>query len=619
MSFKNFVKYFLILILLVVTVVILSKIRRKSGGNIIEKDITVGKELLYKVFNSSNKLALEIRCDSSKKNIDELQSEKSDRMNLYGIKGIIYKKGKISSNTNFSSTKGYVESNFSTLFLNGEVKIESKDLLLESDHILMEGNSLISTDCNVEYWLKDLDGISEKGLEYHIKIDVLNFFSTTGNFIKENKKYSYKTDKLIILGKLNKIVFKGNSLIQSAYSKLKGNEITLVFTDDFKKISRSVVTGDGYVLIKEIGDGNFKEARGGRIGVILAENGYLRSLDIKKNGILNIKRDRDKLKIEAGSIFVKFNPENDKISFVRNLRGSKINVSGKNRFIINSNRARIHYNKNGEVISCIAITNCEFKFKGISGTSGKIEYEPKNEIALISGKRAIVERSGSRFISSDFKIDLKNGKLFSDKEITSTINLNSSNPIFTGGSIFVKSKKIEIVEEKGKVKYSDNVKLIQDNTEITCDFLKIENKSFFNLDGHVIVSLKDSDNDVRLEGANLLMSDKNDRIEINGDAKFIYGDSSVSGENITVFFDSKKGIKKITGEKDIIFEKVDLKGKSDNISWDIIKNEIIFSGNAFIAREKSGETVGEIIRYFPENDRIVISAKKRKRSKTTIK
>ncbi len=619
MSFKNFVKYFLILILLVVTVVILSKIRRKSSGNIIEKDITVGKELLYKVFNSSNKLALEIRCDSSKKNIDKLQFEKSDRMDLYGIKGIIYKKGKISSDTNFSSIKGYVESNFSTLFLDGEVKIESKDLLLESDHILMKGNSLISTECKVEYWLKDLDGISEKGLEYHIKIDVLNFFSTTGSFIKENKKYSYKTDKMIILGKLNKIIFSGNALIQSDYSMLKGDEIALIFTDDFKKISRSVVTGDGYVLIKEIGSSNFREARGGRIGVILAENGYLRSLDIKKNGILNIKRDRDKLKIEAGSIFIKFNPENDKISFVRNLRGSRINVSGKNRFIINSNRARIHYNEKGEVVSCIAMTNCEFKFKGISGTSGKIEYKPKKEIALISGKRAIVEREGSRFISSDFKIDLKRGKLFSDKEITSTINLNSSNPIFTGGSIFVKSKKIEIVEEKGKVKYSGNVKLIQDNTEITCDFLKIENKSFFNLDGHVIVSLKDSDNDVRLKGANLLMSDKNDRIEINGDAKFIYGDSSVSGEKITVFFDSKKGIKKIIGDKNIIFEKVDLKGKADNISWDITKKEIIFSGNAFISREKSGKTVGEIIRYFPENDRIVISSKERKRSKTTIK
>jgi lipopolysaccharide export system protein LptA len=115
------------------------------------------------------------------------------------------------------------------------------------------------------------------------------------------------------------------------------------------------------------------------------------------------------------------------------------------------------------------------------------------------------------------------------------------------------------------------------------------------------------------------MSDKNDRIEIDGDAQFIYGDSSVSGENITVFFDSKKGIKKITGDKTIIFEKVDLKGKSDSISWDIVKNEIIFSGNAYISRAKSGKTVGEIIRYFPKNDRIVISAKKRKRSKTTIK
>ncbi len=620
MNFKKFAKGFIFIILSLVIAYFLTSIKRRRTKNLSGDEIASGKNLIYRVFNSENKISLEIKCQSSRKDFDESRPEQyRDRMYLNKIKGKIFKKGKLTGDTEFSSESGYVENNFLNLYLKGDAKVESDVLLISSDYLFMEGNSLISSKSAVEYWLKDLDGVAKRGIEYHIKIDVLNLFKTSGSFVKNSRKYDFNSKKLIILGNSDVIVFRGRSIVEGPGSKLKGREISMQFTEDFKKIKSSVISGNGYVYISGEKKGEFREAFGRKIRATFSENGNIESLEIRGNGIINLKKGRDRIRVESNLIFIKFNPKNSNVSYIRTLRGSKLDVTGKDPFSINANRIKVEYDESGNIKSCSAMTNCLFKFRDYKGSSKIMDYNAKTGIISISGKRSIIEKKGSRFVSTDFTLDSKNNKLFSEKEIVSTVKIKSENPVFSSKTIFLSSKKVEINEKKGEVVYSGNVKLLQEETELTCNTFRLPEDGSVVSSGNINLKFNNNGEIVKAGGGIMTFSDSGKKLTIDKGAFFNIQDGSIKARTLKIGFNKENKISELKGTGKTEFTRSNLTGRSDEVAWDILKKKVSFSGNAKISKEKSGETSGEIMDYYIEKERIVVISKKKSRTKTKIK
>lgn len=595
------------------------KLKGKSDTGIEAEDIIAGKEMTFRAFNSESKVTFEIKSSDSEKDFDmSRKPAQRERTLLKNIKGKIYKKGKFKSDTFFSGDDGYVENNNQNLLLRGNAFMESKEMRFDSEKFFLEGNSLVSNNTSTNFRLKDLEGTASNGMEFHIKINVLNLFDTEGLFLKNGKTYDFKCDKLIVMDNRNKVVFRGNAVIESVDSTLKGNEISMIFTESFEKIKKSVVMGNGYFYLKGKKSGEYREGMGDRIGTFFNDNGKVSRIEVKKNGIINLRRGSERLRAESNFISIKFNDINEKTELIRMLRGSKVLSKGKRKFDIASKRIRIHYDNEGEVENCFASEKCFFKMEGYNGSSDKLKYEVKNNLVLINGKRSILEKKGSRFVSSDFFLDTKAEKFYSESEITSSIILNSSNAIFSKSSIFISSKKVEILEKTGSIKYSGSVNLFQGDTTLRADELEIKEGEEIKASGNASITFKDNDTEIFLSGGEIGFIQKENTIQVGKGGILKEGNNSLKANSLKIEFNDKNNISRITGTEKIKFNRDEISGKSDNVDWEFIKKFLVFRGNASVSKEKSGLSSGKVIKFYLEGERIVITSSDGVRSKTTI-
>ena len=100
-----------------------------------------------------------------------------------------------------------------------------------------------------------------------------------------------------------------------------------------------------------------------------------------------MKKGRDRIRVESNLIFIKFNPKNSNVSYIRTLRGSKLDATVKDPFSINANRIKVEYDESGNIKSCFGSANCLFKFRDYKGSSKRMDYNAKTGIISISGKR----------------------------------------------------------------------------------------------------------------------------------------------------------------------------------------------------------------------------------------
>ncbi|MEN8153553.1 MAG: LptA/OstA family protein [Acidobacteriota bacterium] len=605
---------FLIFIFLVVF-----KLRGKIDTSRVVEEVISGKEMTFKAYNSDHNLVFEIKSSDSEKDFDmSRKPAQRERTLLKNIKGTIYKKGRFKSDTHFSSEKGYVENNNQNLLLKKNALIESEEMRFASDKFFMEGNSLVSNDTSTDFIIKDLQGTASRGLEFHVRINVINMFGTSGSFVKEGKTYDFKCKKLVILDNRNLVVFKGNAIIEGDDSTMKGNEISMFFTDDFKKIKRSVLKGNSYFYLKGKKSGEYREAMGFRIGAAFNDNGKVNRIEVKKNGIINLRRTNEKIKVESDFISIKFNEISEKTEQIRTLRGSRIISKGKRKFDISSKRMRVHYGKNGDPEYCYAKQDCLFKMDGYSGSSDKLDYEVKKNFVKISGRRSILEKKGNRFVSTEFNLNTKEEKFYSESKITSSIILDSGNALFSKSQIFISSKKVEILEKAGSIKYSGDVNLFQGDTKLYSDILEIIGEKEIKASGKTSILFKEKNNDIFISGGELGFLQEENSIQIGKGGSLKEGNNSLNAQTLKIEFNKENNINRITGIDKVKFMREKISGISDSVVWEFDKKFLVFNGNASVAKEKSGLTSGNIIKFYLEGEKVVITSPDGSRSKTTI-
>ena len=604
--------------LFAVIVVILSF---KGGGGVGDAGVAdiEGRELEYKVYDDQNNLSIYITSSSSKRDFDRSRKPAHrERTLLNDIKGIIYKGGKFKNDLKFSGDSGYVENEFKNFLLKDKSRIESEDILLTSKSFFMEGNSLIKNKSATNFELKTLEGIAAKGMSYHMEVGVVNLFGTTGTYIRSGKKYQFKCKRLMVLNKINRVVFKGDAEIYGEDSIMRGREIILKFTKDFKKLLRTDIRINAYFRAAGDRKGEFREMSGKKIIAAFTKNEQIKNIDITKNGKIYINSRESKLKAESDLILVRFDPDTSKLKRVKLMKSGSVRASGKRSFDINSQRIRVNYDDAGEIIFCNAQGDTSFKMKDYNGNTTLLRYEPPENLIFLKGEKSLIQKDENRFVSPEFEINTKEGKLSSVKEITSVINLKSENSIFSKSPVFVHAKRVEIDDKSGSVIYSKDVSLFQGDTKLNSDKVEIGGDNKIKVSGSVDLKFKNGDKVVSIRGKELNIDPEKNLLKIDGKGTIKEGDNSLSGDLLDIKFNENKEISFVKGEKNIEFKRKKISGESDKVEWGFLKKMITFISNARLIKTNSGTSKGDKIIFYLENEKVVIESADGKRSETKI-
>ena len=87
---------------------------------------------------------------------------------------------------------------------------------------------------------------------------------------------------------------------------------------------------------------------------------------------------------------------------------------------------------------------------------------------------------------------------------------------------------------------------------------------------------------------------------------------------MSVIFNDKNEVTRIIGNKNISFKRKNVSAKSEKVTWKFNEKVITFISNAQLIKEKSGSSKGDEIKFFLEDEKVVISSAGRKRSETKI-
>ncbi|MEN8223034.1 MAG: LptA/OstA family protein [Acidobacteriota bacterium] len=619
MPLKKILSFISLTVFLFAVIVVILSFKGGGGVGDAGTEEIIGRELEYKVYNDLNKLSVYITSSSSKRDFDRTRKPAHrERTLLKDIKGVIYKGKKFKNDLKFSGNSGYVENEYKNFLLRDKARIESEDILFTSKSFFMEGSSLIMNKTPTKYKLKNLNGVARKGMNYHMDIGAVNLLKTSGTHIRSGKKYQFRCNRLMVLKKFNRLVFKGNAEIRGEDSIIRGREIILKFTKDFKNLIRTDINGKAYFRARGDKKGEFREMSGKNIKVVFDKNEQIKNIDISKNGKIYLSDKANKLKAESNLIYIRFNEETSKLKRVKLMKNGRVTASGKRSFDITSQRIRANYDDAGEIELCNAYGKTSFKIEEYSGNTVQLSYIPPENNINLEGEKSVLQKGENRFVSSEFNINTKEGKLSSEDEITSVINLKSENSIFSKAPVFVHSKRVEIDDKSGSITYIEDVTLFQGETKLNSEKVEIGDNNKINVSGSVELNFKNGEKGVIISGKELNIDPENNLLNIKGTGVLGEGENSLSGESLSIQFNDKKEINLIKGEKDIEFKRKEISGRSDKVEWEFIKKMITFISNARLIKTKSGTSKGDKIIFYLENEKVVIKSTDGKRSETEI-
>lgn len=618
MSLKKILSFLSLGILFAALITIFFSFRGGSGVGRAEGDEIIGKELRYKVYEF-NKLAAEITSSSSKRDFDKSRKPAHrERTLLADIKGIIYKSKKFSNDIRFTGNSGYIENENKNFLLQGDAKIGSKEVTLTSDRFFMEGSSLISNDSVTDFKLKNLKGVARKGISYHMEIGVVNLFKASGTYIRSGKEYHFRCNRLMVLNKLNRVVFRGNAHIQGNDSTMKGKEIILRFNKDFKNLKRTDLRGKGYFFTKLKKRGEFRELRGNKIIASFDKDENIKKVDIAKNGIINISQSGSKMRAESDLIYIRFDPVSKNLSHVKLMEKGKVTSSGKNPFRISAGRIRVIYGEKGDIEYCNSKIDVKMTIRKLKSECRSMTYYPGKDMVTMSGKKAFLTKGENKFLSRKFIVDTKKEKLFSEDEITSTIYLESGNSIFSKSPVFISSKKVEIYEKSGTIIYSEDVSLFQGDTKLNAEKVEIGNNKSINISGKAKLNFMNGEKNISIGGNEIKIDPTQNSLYIDGEGMISEEENSLSGKSLIVEFDDNNQISRVTGKNEIEFKRKGISGKSEKVVWKFSEKIITFINNAQLIKTDSGRSKGAEIQFSIEDEKVLIKSAEGKRSETKI-
>ena len=617
MDQKKIFKIISVVLLSFTLILIISGITGKGKINPPPEFKADGQGMVSIRFNKENRKVLEVQCSESDR-------ETNDKILMKDIKATIFKKGKINNDIVITGKNGVVESNFHNFTISNKAKIESEDLLVKCKLFSILNQEIVSTEENVNYRVKFLEGTAKKGMRLNIKKNLIFLYHTTGTYKRGKKSFNYKANFLRFDDVERTLRMRDNCKINNDETRLNGNRILLRFNEEYEDVTEISSWGNCYLYIEKKSKTpvkEFQEARAAHIKNLYNE-GNLKHTRLENNVKVNLKTKSNTTNVYSNEIEIMYNEKTGNIQSINLPKLSNMKNTGQNNFKGKANRMELEYNKDGEMSLCKSRGESVFIIDDYKGISFLMVYDIEKNSVNLKGKGSKVIYKQNAFESSAFNVDTKEKKLVSSEGVLSIIQLDSekNNVLFSNDLIYINSKKIEVLNKKGRFTYEENVDLRQKNTILTADKLTIDEENNLVASGNqVSLSFKNNEDVVRIKGKEIVFDAKNRKVEVHNGIVESRG-NILKATLLRMQFSNENEIDEIYGEEkvDFIKEEDNISGSSEKVKWLFTKDEILFIDAARIQRKDRGTTKGKELRFFLKDNRIIITSDERKRTETTI-
>lgn len=610
MKYKILIQIAVFTVFLALMVLILAGYKPRSEAESLDSFEPDGIEMRYVAFNQNNQKSLEITCAESKK-----QTE--DKTLMRNIKAIIFKKGKMDRDIHVSGDEGFISNSTNHIFIDKNARITSEDIQITSQNFTVKSKNQVTTDHQVHYQAKGLEGIARKGLEFFIKTNVVKLFNTRGTFQKNDRSVEYETDEIWIIDRKKMIIFDKNTEIKDEESVLKSDQLSLQFDEDFNIIRKLKSFDKSYFYHADRQENHTLEIDSHMLEANYTPIGQLRRTVALGDVTISLVDPQNRTVITSDRVISKYNPGTGQISDMKIFPPAVVKNQGKSKFEITADRIDLRFKK-GELARGSAKRKCQFKIEDYAGRSDRVVYNlDKSEIHLL-GEESTIKKEKNTFISKNFTINTQNDTLTSSLGIKSIINPENSNALFSTDSIFVNAKKIDIFDRENRVLYRDDVRLQQNQTILNTDQLEVRGENHLRSKGNTHLVFKNQEGIITIMGESVEFNPKERTITIQDKAVVRSENRMLKGKLIRILFDEDNQVDRIWGEKEIQFTQEKITGSAEKVNWDFKKELMHFSDSAQIKTADGGSTRGKELMLDLKTSKITVLSEDSKRSETVI-
>ena len=313
---------------------------------------------------------MELKCNEATKQPD-------DKLEMKGIEGVIFKKGRMKKDIQVFGKNGYVANDAHDFYIENNARIVSEDFTIRSPNFFLKDQAIMKTGKKVNYEAKDLKGVAKKGMEYYLKLNVLKFFKTRGHYKRDDRNFSFKTDILWVIDKDKLMIMEKKAVIREAESILRSGWISIKFTDEYDHIKKASSRKNSYLYIEEGEKKEIKEIKSDIITSFYNEQGKLTQITIIQNGEILLKSENNHTMIASDLIEMRFNAASGKITDIGIPSRGQIENKGKTEFRIIADKIKADYNEEGELVFCKGTGNSEFIIDEYRGGGEALSYNIK--------------------------------------------------------------------------------------------------------------------------------------------------------------------------------------------------------------------------------------------------
>ena len=497
---------------------------------------------------------------------------------------------------NAYATEAYLFNNSHNIELRGDVRVESKSLLLKGPYLLLKDQKHLSSEEEISYFLRQVSGSAHKGLRYNMQKEVIKLFAVRGLMEREDGRFLYQCRELTLYRAEHRLHFLDQVVIDGAGRRLSCQRLAIDFDREMKEVSAALAVGKVRVTAQppEAGQqGNRYTIKSGRMQG-LYEQGLLQKAEYREGVAITIVTPSGELSSKSDVLLMTMDPQSGAVREIEiPVSGEWSMKRGKRGFAVRADQGRLLFDAQGELVSSEGKGKVVFRIDDFTGEGDQLVYRPGKNSAVVSGEGSWIKKESQLFHGKSLSLDTAANELSSSDGVVSSISLKGRPP-FQADPVMIHAQTVHLQDRRNRIQYKGRVRVSQRKLNLGCEMLQVSDDGI-EAEKDVVFRFEDNERPVLLRGGKLsIVGRKKPQITITEKANLIIDNNQILAETLVMEWgEGQAGIDSVRGQKAVEFEGSGYQTRSDNLFWNLQKEMMRFTGEVTIKKGKDFESKGE--------------------------
>lgn len=516
-----------------------------------------------------------------------------------------------------SSAQGEVDENFDNMQFDRQVKIDGADFSLRGERMRIEGlkqNTVVKSENRIDFTVGECRGTAKKGTEVFLDLQTYKFYQLVGSWGGAERRFTFAADVFWWMAKEKKMLLERNGEMVTGEGRLESDWIDIQFNPDGGGVSRIAAMKPFTFRQQEQGEktAEGRELQGGMCELLYDEQSNPTTMKVQYQAVGLFSGGGEQSEISGDEMQITFDSASHRLRDVRLPKPGKIVRQGKDPFTVSGNLVQLQFRGDGRIEQMRAEQSATFSAEAFNGSASTIAFNAGRDELRLDGPDSRLRQRKNSFTASNFLIQLAKGELFANRGIKADVQLNAK-----GGGLFsarkpvyISSEEVRLKDGEQSVRFSQAVKLYQDETELHCQELLIDNKkNLLQSTGAVTLKYRNpAKESFLIRGDSVLFDSQANTVTIKGNASLYNEADLLKARTIVLHFDKQNNVQSVEGMEQVEFVRQDLNGKSQNLVWQYAKKLVTFRESAVISRRNGGSTAGKVLTLDLSTNQITVSS-----------